>query len=365
MSRDTLLNNISDWKALFENVTPLVDYASTSQPEVLDILKDNGAHFYFNEKTYFDQVVDKVNTSNLCVTDFSGNLLDSYLSSLEKSVISSVVVDSKDSLLRCVKHNSQLSFVVRLSVSGGISEPGCTKEEMEELFSTVKEMAIPLSALTIDCANKEKVSSCITQLEAATELANNHGISISKIYMTGEGVQQLVGCSDAVSQASLTQLRTLSQHFTVYLDASRFFTANIYTIYSLIIGKKVKVVKNQETGAEKTIILYYTDNGVYCSFYNTHIYEEAIHPIPVSAHGIDYSNAPLFESTIFGPTCDSIDCLGNKFSLPDMEIGEWIKYENNGYKCCNYSARFNGFEDPDIIVVYLCLFLDIVYILFK
>lgn len=32
-------------------------------------------------------------------------------------------------------------------------------------------------------------------------------------------------------------------------------------------------------------------------------------------------------------------------------IGDWLKAEHSGYKCSNDSARFNGFEDPDIIVM--------------
>ena len=75
--------------------------------------------------------------------------------------------------------------------------------------------------------------------------------------------------------------------------------------------------------------LYYTDNGVYCSFYNAvKVTKEPIQPICISTHGD--LKAEKFISTIFGPTCDSIDCLGDCFELPEMEVGDWFKFETSG-----------------------------------
>ena len=74
-------------------------------------------------------------------------------------------------------------------------------------------------------------------------------------------------------------------------------------------------------------------------------------PVPVSVEQSLDDHREVFTSTIFGPTCDSIDNLGDSFALPELQIGDWLKYEGVGYRCSNYSARFNGFEDPDVIVV--------------
>ena len=160
--------------------------------------------------------------------------------------------------------------------------------------------------------------------------------------MIGEGIQELAAQTDAASRATFAKLQRLASHVSVSVDGSRFFIANAYTIYTHIIGKKLK------TNKESRRILYYTDNGVYCSFFNAHIHKEPICPQPVTQRKL---SGELFDTTVFGPTCDSIDNLGDDFKLPELQIDDWLKYEGNGYRCSNYSARFNGFEDPDVIVV--------------
>lgn len=156
-------------------------------------------------------------------------------------------------------------------------------------------------------------------------------------------MQHLAKGTDSQSKEALAHLLSLSSKYSISVDASRFFTASIYTIYVRIIGKKYKANDKDYR------ILYYTNNGVYCSFYISHIYNESLKPIPISMHGVDFAGKEQHISTIFGPTCDSIDCLGKEFVLPDLEIGDWFKYENNGYTCSNFSTRFNGFEDPDVL----------------
>lgn len=40
--------------------------------------------------------------------------------------------------------------------------------------------------------------------------------------------------------------------------------------------------------------------------------------------------SPVFSSTIWGPTCDSIDLILKDFSLPEMNIGDWLGFSHMG-----------------------------------
>lgn len=164
--------------------------------------------------------------------------------------------------------------------------------------------------------------------------------------ITGEGIQKLAKENDSLSKMTINRLCSMATEYSIAVDVSRWLIDDVYIIYSPIIGKKKK------SNDELTRILYYTDNGVYCSFYHKHMYSEKISPIPIRRDGTPISDSDcLYKTTIFGPTCDSIDCLGNDFSLPELEIGDWLKYENCGYKCSVNSTRFNGFMDPDVFIV--------------
>ena len=192
----------------------------------------------------------------------------------------------------------------------------------------------------------KEIVNCISRLETAAERVKNYGIEIKRMIMTGEGVQFLPIELETIDSQVCETIRGLSDNYQFFLDGSKFFTSQLYTIYTHIIGKKKRV--NPVT--KEVRYLYYTDNGVYCSFYNAvKVTKEPIEPICIPTHG-DLKEGK-FISTIFGPTCDSIDCLGDKFELPEMEIGDWFKFENHGYKCSSYSTNFNGFEDPDVIIM--------------
>jgi len=62
--------------------------------------------------------------------------------------------------------------------------------------------------------------------------------------------------------------------------------------------------------------------------------------------------AGLYASTVYGPTCDSTDKLNDDVLLPELNIGDWLYYENAGaYTVCLQTA-FCGFPRPT--VYYYC-----------
>ena len=52
---------------------------------------------------------------------------------------------------------------------------------------------------------------------------------------------------------------------------------------------------------------------------------------------------PLYATTLWGPTCDSIDKITDATVLPELDIGDWLVFENMGAYTIAGSCRFNGF----------------------
>jgi ornithine decarboxylase len=48
-------------------------------------------------------------------------------------------------------------------------------------------------------------------------------------------------------------------------------------------------------------------------------------------------------TTIFGPTCDSLDCILKKKQYPALEVGEWLFVPDFGAYTVAAGAPFNGF----------------------
>ncbi len=55
----------------------------------------------------------------------------------------------------------------------------------------------------------------------------------------------------------------------------------------------------------------------------------------------------LYSSTVFGPTCDSMDVLSRGVLLPKMSIGDWMYFQNMGAYTSAAASSFNGFPTTD------------------
>lgn len=72
--------------------------------------------------------------------------------------------------------------------------------------------------------------------------------------------------------------------------------------------------------------MYYVNDGVYGSF-NCLVFDHAtVHPEVLDAKGKD---AVKFPSSIWGPTCDSLDCISKSVMLP--KVGDKVLFEGLGY----------------------------------
>ncbi|GCC16936.1 hypothetical protein chiPu_0021459, partial [Chiloscyllium punctatum] len=47
---------------------------------------------------------------------------------------------------------------------------------------------------------------------------------------------------------------------------------------------------------------------------------------------------------IWGPTCDARDHISDAWMLPELEIGDWLLFKNNGAYTSSISTTFNGFH---------------------
>jgi hypothetical protein len=120
---------------------------------------------------------------------------------------------------------------------------------------------------------------------------------------------------------------------------------------------------------------YYINDGVYGSFNNimfdhAHIrprvlqmndveqkrftvqatMEDGFHKLGESTDDRDeekQQERELFASTVFGPTCDSIDVISRSALLPRLSIGDWMYFQNMGAYTMAAASSFNGFTPSE------------------
>lgn len=326
---------MDDWKCVCKDIKPLVDMNSTSCPELLNALSSVGCNLFFSENSYLLQIQEKTDISKWNITDCSNNCSPLNFSTLEAAGIWKVVADSLERIVSLKEENQLYLPILQVNITNADREMGCSMRMVTSICSEATKRGIELEGLCFSCFEDKEIYDIIPSINTALEYAAEGGQKIKKVMIIGEGIQKM----PIASSSSMDLLLELSKKVELSIEASRYFTEKAYTIYTHIIGKKMKHF------GEIPHYLYYTDNGVYCSFYNRHINNESLEPIPIRLG--DSTDKTCYESTVFGPTCDSIDTLGTTFQLPEMEVGDWFKFEKCGYLCSNYSPMFNGFLDPE------------------
>lgn len=126
----------------------------------------------------------------------------------------------------------------------------------------------------------------------------------------------------------------------VISEPGRYYVASAFTLVTSVQSKRICL--NAKTGATDRI-MYYLNDGVYASF-NCILYDHQV-PKPIL---IGQQAGKLYDSTIWGPTCDALDQLIETVQLPEMQIDDWVVFKNMGAYTIPVASPFNGFPLPKI-----------------
>jgi ornithine decarboxylase len=117
----------------------------------------------------------------------------------------------------------------------------------------------------------------------------------------------------------------------IIAEPGRFIAQEAYDLHLKIIGKKIK---HSEIHYYLNDGLYGTLNSVLNSPKEKVIFE---YPFPEDING------KTFDSTFWGPTCDSIDIIKKNVFVPELKVGDKIIVRNYGAYTRAIVSNFNGY----------------------
>ena len=130
----------------------------------------------------------------------------------------------------------------------------------------------------------------------------------------------------------------------VIAEPGRYYARSAYTLVCKVISRR------RQIGAEATTPdMLYQNDGVYGNFMNVLVEKEEMRPSLVTP-ALSNLTAPSREEgehwyTIWGPTCDSVDCVSNKARLEsEVKVGDWLMYKNMGGESPNQLVLSVGID---------------------
>ncbi|CAG8582644.1 14821_t:CDS:2 [Funneliformis mosseae] len=154
----------------------------------------------------------------------------------------------------------------------------------------------------------------------------------------------------------------------VIAEPGRYYAAPAFTIATHIIAKRTvrrdieeEYIPNMNadqndvspTGDDHPAFMYYINDGLYGAF-NCILYDHQLVTPKVLMKGGNFLfgetlDEPEYSCFIWGPTCDSIDCITKNGSLPELLPGDWLYFEEMGAYTIAAATKFNGFKQSKII----------------
>jgi ornithine decarboxylase len=126
-------------------------------------------------------------------------------------------------------------------------------------------------------------------------------------------------------------------------EPGRYFAQAPVTMACLVYGKR----EGTNDAGERHMDYYITD-GLYGSF-NGIIYDGLdlptyfLQPNKVAplSHQDEFEKQKI-SSTVYGPTCDSLDCVMRNIPLPELSNGDWLMFPDAGAYTMAGACDFNG-----------------------
>ncbi len=128
----------------------------------------------------------------------------------------------------------------------------------------------------------------------------------------------------------------------VIAEPGRYYVTSAFTLATCIHGRKK--CGSSINSSQETSYFYYINDGAYGSFLQ-YFSDRIRAPAPklLNSH-----SGPHFKSTIWGPSCASVDCVLADCSLPVLDVGDWLIFENMGDYTVSLAGTFNGFPIPEV-----------------
>lgn len=265
-----------------------------------------------------------------------------------------VSFDNHEELKKIAKFCPDAKLILRILVdeSGSFyklgSKFGANEHYAKDLLQEAKMLNMNVCGISFHvgsyCGSPKAFTKAIVEAKRLMYYAMNLGFDM-KILDIGGGFQAGSAFEETASQISqsIDLIKTDFQNLSVIAEPGRYFAEPLFTVVTQIISKKV----------DNGIQMYYINDGVYGSF-NCSLYDcpKAI-PIPLNKKDTKDTapTAPTYPSCVWGPTCDSYDCVVKKCDLPLLETGDWIYFENMGGYSISLTCPFNGFEAAKIFYI--------------
>jgi ornithine decarboxylase len=344
---DKVADQYNRWVEYLPNVQPYFAVKSNPDANIMRLLAKLGCNFDCASKNELINVMNIVNNPDRIL--FANPCkVSSHLKYARDHKIAMMTFDSIEELEKIYNIYPEAQVLLRICVDDTNSKCkfnskfGCHPHNILNIFERAKCLQMNLVGLSFHvgsgCSDPTSYYRAIEDCAIAYTESQDFGFDIRIIDIGGgfPGVDKTIRFADICNNinraiADFFLYETSNAIIRFIAEPGRYFTEATHTLVMNVIAKK----------KEGNVIKYYLNDGIYGSF-NCIGYDHQIPElIPLLPRD---SDDKIYNSTFFGPTCDSLDCIYKDIPFHELNVGEWIYVRNFGAYTVSPSSSFNGFS---------------------
>jgi len=350
------------WIEKMPRVKPYYAIKSNTNPIIIKLLHKLGCHFDVASKNEIETILNcDIEAENMIYANPCKSI--EYIKYAKEKGVNLLVIDSICEMekIKCVYPEANILIRIKVDDSYSLckfnSKYGLDYEEIDNIFEKAKEMKLNIVGVSFHvgsgCKNENVFDGAIRNCKTIIDNGKKHGFEMNILDIGGGFLGEIDNIifdktADVINYAieeCFFNIDTSSNYRNLKFIAEpgRYFSSASHTLVTSIISIKIKI--NPENGI-KTMIYYITD-GIYGIFSGI-MFDYAHFELEwLPNEEVSSSSTKLYNTIIFGPTCDSLDIISNGCMMPLMNLGDKIIIRNIGAYSIVSSTEFNGFPIPE------------------
>ncbi|KAF8895861.1 ornithine decarboxylase [Gymnopilus junonius] len=358
------------WKACLPEIQPFYAVKCNPDPYVIRLLASLGAGFDCASNNEISQVLDVggVDPSNIIFANPCK--ATSFVRNAAKMGVDMMTFDNADELYKIARAHPHAKCVVRILTDDSKSlcafgiKFGAPLVTVPGLLAKAKELSLDVVGVSFHvgsgCYDPSVYTDAIMRAHAVFDMGKETGYTFKLLDVGG-------GFEDALfEQAAGFLTKAIDTYFPerpdikIIAEPGRFYVSKAFRLAANIIARRAPLASpsaapqevKQEEDPEHPSVMYYINDGVYGAFNCILFDHQIVHPYVLSMNGSFHltEDQPKELSSVWGPTCDSIDCVSEKTALPSaLRVGDWLGFDNMGAYTVCAASQFNGFEVSKVI----------------
>nr|GAT57702.1 ornithine decarboxylase [Mycena chlorophos] len=352
------------WRKCLPNIKPFYAVKCNPDPYVLRLLAALGTGFDCASNGEISQVLAIGGIDPTRIIFANPCKAVSFIRNAAKMHVDMMTFDNADELYKIARAHPGAKLVVRILTDDSKAlcqlgiKFGAPLSAVPALLAKAKELDLDVVGVSfhVGSGNYDPTvyTDAIRRAHAAFDMGTEAGYHFSLLDVGG-------GFEDALFEQAASYLTDAIETYfpdraglQIIAEPGRFYVSKAFSIATNIIARRAPLGNEVAPSAasDQPRVMYYINDGVYGAFNCILFDHQVVHPYVLSMDGSFHvaASEPIESSSVWGPTCDSIDCVCPNVQLPvSLRVGDWLGFANMGAYTVCAASQFNGFQVSKVV----------------